>query len=119
MDALLATKVMGWGNARQIYSGKWIANLPRYMEDKAWRFGDHRDWGEFPRYSKDIAAAWEVVEKMKDSHRATIKSDASGSFYCDFTPINGQSLNISPFTKNIAEAICKAALLATLREGDG
>jgi hypothetical protein len=54
IDALVAEHVMGW----------WLAK----DEDGEWCFMDGADFVCFnfdvPHYSTDIAAAWEVVEKM-------------------------------------------------------
>ncbi|WFB57488.1 hypothetical protein [Paenibacillus sp. BR1-192] len=72
-------------------------------------------------YSSDISAAWEVVEKLRESHLYTdIRTCA------DFYEVWVQ---IPPFqeehvqTETIAHprlpyAICKAALLAVLEEGE-
>lgn len=72
------------------------------------------EW-EYPAYSSDISAAWEVVEKMKSDNWNFVLSDDlyqdrwSATFYWDpnQTPIECVE-KIAP------EAICKAALLAVM-----
>jgi len=52
LDALIATKVMGWQSAYGFF--RWEQTPPSGGEPRA-----------VPRYSTDIAAAWQVVEKMR------------------------------------------------------
>jgi hypothetical protein len=106
LDVLVATEVMGWGNAIKLSSGKWIANTPRYMNDKGWRFGDYRDYGVIPEYSTNITLAWEVIEELKDIFFKIRRDD--DKWFCCFRS--------SDFciADNIPEAICKSALLAKL-----
>lgn len=66
-------------------------------------------------YSTDISAAFEVMEKIKKTYWVTIETDRNGLYYCQFTQFDNVG-EMSPFTSNLAEAICKAALLAL--EGD-
>lgn len=58
LDALVAKKVMGW---REVITGVYCisgaAGVPPENAD-GW-------WKTIPRYSTDIAAAWEVVEKLR------------------------------------------------------
>ena len=60
LDALVAEKVMGWGGVREGYSEgsaelRFIGKPPNGMDSKY----------PVPMYSTDIAAAWEVLEKIK------------------------------------------------------
>lgn len=92
----------------------WLADTVQRCPD-SWLKDYHVDkWARWPRYSTDISAAWQVVEKMRKAGfnvsiwaydspykvRVTIESSSHGpqfSFKADSAP----------------EAICKAALLAT------
>lgn len=54
IDALVAQHVTGWTLARKTDAKLFHANV---------------DWSEvLPKYSTDISAAWEVVEKMNARH---------------------------------------------------
>lgn len=67
LDLLVAEKVMGW---RPIIRSEWpciaLANTPDNEKEIAFlRAADLRgQYEDIPNYSTDIAAAWEVVEKM-------------------------------------------------------
>lgn len=56
LDALIAEKVMGWTwNEFTAWSPSGSRNAIQFKNDLSW----------LPYYSTDIAAAWEVVEKIK------------------------------------------------------
>ncbi len=57
MDVLIAEKVMGWKRFDHVIQSGWF---PPGLEPMANIYGH-----EIPRYSTDIAAAWEVVEKTR------------------------------------------------------
>ncbi len=63
LDALIAQKVFGATNAQ--VSGAYATYGPA---DISWMrsTGDYECLNEVPHYSTDIAAAWEVVEKLKE-----------------------------------------------------
>ena len=48
LDAIVAERVMGYE-----------------VRDETWRQPPSSSWREVPHYSSDIAAAWEVVERMR------------------------------------------------------
>ena len=59
LDMLVAEKVMGWSNS-----------IGSARSDHMWGIMDFDDKGpvlaaNFPSYSEDIAAAWELMEKLK------------------------------------------------------
>ena len=62
LDALVAEKVMGW----KMYKGAWF---PEGFDFEVEKHKYNADWLSngihIPHYSADIAAAWQVVEKMK------------------------------------------------------
>jgi hypothetical protein len=78
LDAIIAEKVMGWQREtderelRRLNSGYLDAS-----EYARWWINPSGGWAcASPRYSTDIAAAWEVVERLKDANR----DDASYDF---------------------------------------
>lgn len=104
LDALIAEQVMG-GNWSSIDYAPYIENLPHY--------------------STDIAAAWQVVERMQELRyslvigtNACARSQNGAKFYEGWRGL-GQSIIDAEETEGflaVAEtvplAICKAALLA-------
>lgn len=66
LDALVATKVMGW---IELHEERVLSNFAHIVGRPPWYKGSHAEArGAFPSvppYSSDIAAAWEVVEKLK------------------------------------------------------
>lgn len=73
LDALIAGKVMGWANVICLHGG----NIPSGEPDDDWNKDARNDQHhghtgiplvhreQVPAYSVDIAAAWEVVEKLR------------------------------------------------------
>lgn len=57
LDALIAEKVMGWKRVKP--------NLNQFNQMARWMLPDNTTRMDAPCFSTDIAAAWEVVEKMK------------------------------------------------------
>jgi hypothetical protein len=109
MDTLMAEKVVGW---------TVITIIGFNDEDSLWlsRDGQHLFLSDFgmplllPRYSTDIAAVWEVVEKIDNGRRdryPTIWHDKSSDLWvCEFGTIQGR------WSETIPLAICTAALKA-------
>lgn len=103
LDTLVAEKVMGW-NQLEHMGLKRIIWKPGYSDDVAW-FNDP------PRYSTDIAAAWEVFEASEKEWRMDIISRDSdnrdgwivGSYDPDRVISKGRTAPL---------AICLAALKA-------
>src|SRR5690606_20607824 len=104
LDALVADKVMGYTTHGQFREKNGV----RVMID---------------RYSADIAAAWEVVERL------TRRKDVQKPMFADFSlvkkwdtyeavfiPVGKLGGKPSFGCKTAAEAICKAALLAVMEE---
>jgi hypothetical protein len=63
LDALVAEKVMGWGHSRYFKTedSSAVAALKRLDGWNIWKDGK---WAFLPHFSTDIAAAWEVAEKV-------------------------------------------------------
>lgn len=64
------------------------------------------------RYSEDIAAAWAVVERMREQHDywGRLEVDASDSASAEFIMVNGPIHRA--WAKTLPHAICLAALQA-------
>jgi len=125
LDKLVAAEVMGEpipeftpenalglqlaGSPVKSPKGNWLC-LCRYDED------DIPTWRPLP-YSTDISVAWLVVEKLIDIH-------PQGDFHLEHLedewccgwcyPPSGADLDNWICGKTVPEAICKAALIATL-----
>lgn len=98
LDALVAEKVMGLPKPYETRpGGDWVYNV----QDS---FVPVRT---LKRYSTDISAAWEVVEKM-DADSFDLKIIKSGQ-YNEVTIGDKTVVRV-----NILEAICKAALLVVM-----
>jgi hypothetical protein len=124
LDALVAERVMGWTHVGPHPWGKPHGVPPEgrvYNE----RFGEaSRPVGlvEVPAYSTDIAAAWQVVEKIRNT------DEAPDQTYWNFTDCSGcgwRAEVLQVLTENdmphlvaygvgetLPEAICRAALAA-------
>ncbi|MCM3632881.1 BC1872 family protein [Paenibacillus camelliae] len=73
-----------------------------------------QEWAKIPRYSTDIAAAWEVVGKMHEDERWTLaleRDSETNEWIADF---NELGLSPAGVGKTAQEAIIKAALLAVM-----
>ena len=117
LDALIAEKVMGW---RRSESSRWIdtnGNPTTYQsrEGSNCRF-------EF-RPSTDIAAAWEVVEKLSDRFMASINQAhyrakegvvRDGRWEVRFSSLDpaSRAFGLSELCLSTPLAICRAALRA-------
>lgn len=132
IDALVAEKVMGYRFVQnRSHSGirQVEAILPTRLNEPILTNAvpvDHSAWdgawqiGSVPAYSTDIAAAWTVVEKMRERGLwAKITSPFSPedmTYWCGFTPMNMTGWNGVPDFKakadNAPMAICLAALAA-------
>ncbi len=98
LDALVAEKVMGYTNVRPLGDehGTLIAHSP----------GACCDGHGVPQFSTDIAAAWHVVEKMRERRiHLELGSRIDGSWLVSFG-------NLRAFDNSAPRAVCLAALKA-------
>ena len=129
LDALVAEKVMRRhvpaldemeAVARQVWK---VQPSAVYFNDlggfSAWmRDGLCHAEARIPPYSTNIAAAWEVVERLRNRFHARITTPftAGEQFFCGFTPLGITGWNGRPDFSAGAEtaplAICLAALKA-------
>jgi hypothetical protein len=109
MDARVAEKIFGWkyrgyGNG----GGEWT------LDGKTMAFGGHNG-GSLPSYSTSIAAAWEVVEKMRFDWWHYSICSAVGSGACvEFFRFEHTKYEDAVAADGAPLAICRAALLAKL-----
>jgi hypothetical protein len=116
LDALVAEQVMGW--KRETYSfNNWRDGKVESMELSGLMGPDGlREVDQFPFYSTDIAAAWEVVEKLEEENIARLELTRLGWDW-------QKTWRVSFFTTAVSEGaivegdivpltICRAALLA-------
>lgn len=101
LDALVAEKVMGW--------------KPCVTQDHpGWVYFDSGAGGGkiAPAFSTDIAAAWEVVEKLSPRYAIRILNDATPgpSWCCEMAHGYGNDIEVEAETAPLA--ICRAALEA-------
>jgi hypothetical protein len=116
IDAEVAEKVMGWKNRHEYYEH----NITRFEDSngKFYYIGDKAGSPWSP--STDIAAAFQVVEKMEDRGFFFELSNTSidpektyrASFFKNDEPI-------SKYAESLQLAICLAALTATKESKDG
>ena len=113
-DILVAEQVMGWQIETDLAKLKQLNQYTsQRAEDRWWRTPEGGWRYEPPAYSSEIAATWQVVERMKSKGRflflfqgpegnkvAFAESDTSNSDYI--------------IDKNLTGAICKAALMVSL-----
>lgn len=66
LDALIAEKVMGWTSVSYYDNGRGKEH---------WGFAPKQLQASVPRYSTDIAAAWEVVKRLSSEWKLYLKSD--------------------------------------------
>jgi hypothetical protein len=106
MDALIAEKVL---NLMVDY--EFEEPFVPALRDK------YDEWGYLPNYSADIAAAWEVVEKMR---MAIIPKDGGGWFAAieqDFDETLGyyeRQVSYWITADTVPLVICRTALLAVM-----
>jgi hypothetical protein len=91
LDALVAEKVMGWTK----------------VGENAWEAPNIKGYPLLPRYSTDIATAWEVVEKIAQKWHDFNIGRHHGKWSIGWN-YKGSVVDL----KTAPEAICKAALLA-------
>lgn len=111
MDALIATRIIGWkiDDLTAISpTGSRNARIP------------HGDWW-LEYYSTNIAAAWEVVEWMREngfSFMLIEHADPNGDYIIEFWRRDNldEPQRLSCRFEEAPLAICRAALLATLEK---
>ena len=113
LDALVAEKVMGWTRGLRYGNGngEWIE--PGREND-----AHKRTWDTTPCFSTDIAAAWQVVERMEADgwgHKHLFHSPGAedpGYYWTFMKPGKGIRSMSESHAETLPLAICLAALKA-------
>ena len=80
IDALIAKKVMGYEPSEFTH---WPCGKARSPNQLYWRKdGKLFMFDNLPHYSTDIAAAWQVVEKIKGKYRGVEIGYRLGGWFC-------------------------------------
>lgn len=106
LDALVAEKVMGWRLGEHLGMKRNVWKLPEGQKLNG------LDWcNEPPLYSTNIAAAWEVIEKLNICIEVLrVKEAQTGSWQYVASTVSGRT---------IADAAPHAICLAALKAVDG
>ncbi len=107
LDVAVAVEVMGWkrGEPWGNGNGPWIING---------KVDDFVSWNTTPRYSTDIAAAWEVLAKFPSVEQRIEcvliwrDDERQAGWYCRI----GEHHNAPAYAATAPRAICLAALAA-------
>lgn len=102
LDALVAEKVMGWTRTEHLGLKRTVWNIPApsYIE-----------WADDPPpFSTDIAAAWEVVERLRANYSFQISADSSSDWECYLENEDLDISHVSARSETAPHAICLAAL---------
>lgn len=99
LDAAVAEKVMGW-DPHQL---RGQPNKDLYKDPC---------WGSYWCPSTDIAAAWEVVEKIRLDHDWALELDSLHTGWRVILYHAGQKPMVTQHAETACLAICRAALLA-------
>lgn len=112
LDALVARQIMGWSKWNIIsdtgnFPG-WFTKIELGQLGKGWYMADD-NWSP----STDIAAAWQVVERMRKLGRETqhYYNERRGPWWSFWKPFG---IEASATAETDALAICRAALLAVM-----
>ena len=116
LDALVAEKVMGLEvrsitvmDSKGTHSDVGTVDAPRRMPDG--RMGVNVD--KLPAYSTDIAAAWEVVEKLGLAFElGWLPEDKGFNWDASFGEKRGSEAGTTTYASTAPHAICLAALKA-------
>lgn len=111
LDALVATKVMGWTCEKF-----WPVSDMRHDRRKpceTWRQpdGSAQMGGGVWAFSTDIERAMRVLCKARGTSHFDIGSKADGNYYCQIQPFPGDEPIGYGVGATISEAICRAALV--------
>lgn len=107
LDELIAERVMGWTRR----------DGPVFSHESRWQAPGVKGWDWLPEYSTDIAAAWQVVEKLRAGcihMRLTLSNHEDGRYTCTFDKPMNEIYHAAADAAPLA--VCRAALLATLTE---
>lgn len=129
LDILVAEKVMGWKvcACTDEEFATWKKDRPGALrvviptgDCNRCGFKVIDGWTAWPHaFSQNIAAAWEIVEKMKGSFEIDISSTSTangGKYFCTIYLWSDTSIQYDACEETAPHAICAAALLAVGEE---
>lgn len=118
LDALVAERVMGWTLTTPVDPAcDFAVGTKRDGTDARRNFGRGPDGKEvsFPLYSTDIAAAWQVVEKLRaDGYEVQVAAEPDprvSAYHCEIARLSDSGSTVE-FDDTAPLAICRAALAA-------
>lgn len=112
MDILIAEHVMGWQVETDQAKLKRLSRYVSHPAERTWWREPQGGWHcDPPRYSSDISAAWQVVGMMNQRASALFLFQDSGETKAAFGDPDATDTDYMK-GKDVAEAICKAALAA-------
>jgi Phage ABA sandwich domain len=113
-DILVAEQVMGWEIETDAVK---LKRLNRYISNKAencwWRTPEGGWRSDPPSYSSEIAAAWQVVERMKNKGRFIFLIQRFNENKVAFDDPSASNPDYIT-AKSLTGAICKAALMVSI-----
>lgn len=106
LDALVAEQVMGWRRCSDDGSGYWEGRSPTNILSLILE--------EVPHYSTDIAAAWQVIGRMRDlcwaSHSTDLTLDSEQPWWAWHFLHGVSQKTVRECADTAPLAICRAAL---------
>lgn len=121
IDALIAEKVFGRTHlVGAMVPDFFIHRGEPEAQQEVWTSSDHREWwcrscGTLPSFSSDIAAAWTIVEKMRErgfSCELYVCLDGNKATFKHVESIVAHAIALDPRDGGMPLAICRAALKA-------
>lgn len=116
LDAQIAEKIMGWKDVKCRSLGNSLFVCSKYTKDRLTGVPEGtRSWDYVLPYSKNIQAAWQVVEKMNDRDDRFgifLSKNSNGTYTVAFDPWNSATPSKCEGASTAPEAICRAALEA-------
>ncbi|MEE4577826.1 BC1872 family protein [Paenibacillus polymyxa] len=101
--------------------GETVLNMkPGYNKNlnrHGWTTGERRWSSSIPGFTKDISAAWEVLKKFK-TYQITYSESGFSHSGMEYRVIVGRNQDVA-YSDIETEAICLAALIAVLTQGEG
>lgn len=105
LDAIVAERVMGWRRRKNQHP--FSGTPPGETNDAT---------GATPLFSTDIAAAWDVIARLMESHfMVSVTVSHEMGWWCVVYPPSGSAVE-TEYAESAPLAICRAALAA--REGE-
>jgi hypothetical protein len=116
MDAWVAEFVMGW--PQWDFKNDWEGSFPMWRDDEGVLLYTTYDDPHYWSPSKDIAAAWQVVEKLHGPYTLNVFTsdfDRSVGFCCHIRRVGTFPSSFAyEYGDTAPLAVCRAALLAVL-----